>query len=90
MSDVFTEIHYGGWFLQNWIGQVIFGGCLVLPFCLVKKSMSSLRWTSYITVFAAVLLLMGVVAIYVTDNRISDNFFRHQCEKQVCLRIWKR
>jgi sodium-coupled neutral amino acid transporter 11 len=83
MSDVFTEIHYGGWFLQNRIGQVIFGGCLVLPFCLLKKSMSSLRWTSYITVFAAVFALMAVVATYVTDNRISDNIFTNTSAKEV-------
>ncbi len=75
MSDVFREINWGGWLCQTRNGQVLLGACIVFPLCLLKKSMSSIKWTSYVTVFAVVAALLAVVATYVTDSSVSDNIF---------------
>jgi amino acid permease len=83
MSDIFRELDFGGWFLQSRNGQVLFGSLIILPLCLLKKSMSSMKWTSYITVFAAISALLAVVATYVTDNRISDNVFTRSSAKEI-------
>lgn len=72
MSDVFSETSINVFFLTHRHGQVIIGAALTLPLCILKKSMSSLRWTSYFTVFVIAAALVGVVTVYVTDVDTSD------------------
>lgn len=72
MSDVFYETSIDLYFLTHRRGQVIIGAALILPLCILKKSMSSLRWTSYFTVMVVAAALVGVVTVYVTDVDVSD------------------
>lgn len=53
--------------------MVLLGAVSVLPLCLFKKSLSSLRWTSYLTVFAVLSALLAVVATYISDSTHTDS-----------------
>lgn len=72
MQDVFVETSVTAFMLTHRRGQVVIGALLILPLCILKKSMSSLRWTSYFTVFVVAAALIGVVTTYVTDVDVSD------------------
>ncbi len=64
--------------LQSHIGQVVIGSLLILPLCLFKKSMSTLRWTSYVTVMAVFAGLLAIVATYFTDKDMKEEMFPNQ------------
>jgi amino acid permease len=72
MTDVFTETSISAGILTHRRGQVMIGCVLILPLCILKKSMSSLRWTSYFTVLVVAAAILGVVTTYVTDVDIAD------------------
>ncbi|KAJ1402817.1 transmembrane amino acid transporter protein-domain-containing protein, partial [Ochromonadaceae sp. CCMP2298] len=51
--------------------QVLIGGLIVLPLCLFKKSMVSLRWTAYFTVFAVAACVAAVAATYLSKQSVG-------------------
>lgn len=71
MSDVFTTNSITGP-LSDLIatrrGQVAVGAVIVLPLCIFKKSMISLRWTAYLTVSAVAFCLLSVVVAYFANE----------------------
>ena len=67
MSDVFQTNSISGPvsdLLTSRRGQVLLGAVIVLPLCIFKRSMISLRWTAYLTVCAVAFCLMSVVIAY--------------------------
>jgi len=67
MSDVFQTNSISGPvsdLLTTRRGQVLLGAVIVLPLCIFKRSMISLRWTAYLTVCAVAFCLMSVVIAY--------------------------
>ena len=76
MSDVFsapgwdTE-HSHSWYhrlLSERRGQVLVGAVIVLPLCLFKHSMVSLRWTSFASVFVIAACLVALSCAYVVEE----------------------
>ena len=75
MSDVFStnssHMHAAEPFtrlLAARRGQVLIGAAIVLPLCIFKRSMISLRWTAYLTVCAVGFCLFSVVIAYFSDG----------------------
>jgi amino acid permease len=68
MSEVFSknDIHMRpfGHLLTTRHGQVLIGGAIILPLCIFKRSMISLRWTASITVLAVAFCLAAVCISY--------------------------
>jgi amino acid permease len=56
-------VHY---LLRTRQGEVIVGAAIVLPMCVLKKSMASLRWTNVVNVLAIPAALLAVVASYMS------------------------
>lgn len=76
MSDVFNELSViHSFWLETHRGQILLGSLLIFPLCLYKTSLSKMKWTSYVTVFAVISALLAVVATYFTDKNISNNIF---------------
>lgn len=64
MSDVFSTNSIHSELLTTRRGQVLLGAIIVLPLCIFKRSMISLRWTAYLTVCAVSFCLCSVVVAY--------------------------
>jgi amino acid permease len=67
MSDVFSTNSISGplqHLLATRRGEVILGATIVLPLCVFKHSMISLRWTAYLTVCAVTFCLSAVVIAF--------------------------
>mmetsp|Transcript_3139 Transcript_3139/g.4900 ORF Transcript_3139/g.4900 Transcript_3139/m.4900 type:complete len:757 (-) Transcript_3139:295-2565(-) len=64
MSDLFARNSLDFYLLSTRRGQVLIGSALILPLCLFKHSMISLRWTAYLTVTAVSCCLIAVVLAY--------------------------
>lgn len=67
MSDVFASSSLTGiahHLLATRRGEVLVGAAVVLPLCVFKRSMISLRWTAYLTVCAVAFCLSAVVVAY--------------------------
>eukprot|EP01039_Chlorochromonas_danica_P005480 gene5480-6032_t len=72
MVDVFHNSPYQYWILTDRIGQLLLGSVVVIPLCLMKTSMSSMRWTSYVTVCALIAALVAVITTYLADSNKAD------------------
>lgn len=72
LEDVFTD-HEKFYLLGLRRGQVLIGAVLILPVTLLKKSMSSQKWTSHLTVLAVVASLATVVSLFFTEASESDD-----------------
>jgi amino acid permease len=68
MADVFKQydVHLAVVGMGMRRLQVLLGALLVLPLCLFKKSMVSLRWTAYFTVFAVAACVAALVVTYLS------------------------
>lgn len=69
MSDVFKRNSIGGGsiitaLLTTRRGQVLIGAAIVLPLCIFKRSMISLRWTAYWTVCAVAFSMCSVMVSF--------------------------
>lgn len=67
MSDVFSSTSLTGaarHVLATRRGEVLVGAVIVLPLCVFKRSMISLRWTAYLTVCAVAFCLCAVVVAF--------------------------
>lgn len=78
MVDVFRPSPYRQWILRTRIGQLILGSIFVLPLCLMKTSMSNIKWTSYVTVCAMMAALIAVIATYLSDNNTAHSILSSQ------------
>ncbi len=77
MSDTFISLDIPAPLLRTRGGMVIAGGLLIFPLCLLKRSMSSMKWTSYVTVLAVMAALIAVMATYFKDRESINKFFVH-------------
>lgn len=68
MIDVFGPSPYQNWLLTNRIGQLILGSIVVVPLCILKTSMSNLKWTSYVTVTAMCAAVITVIGTYLSEK----------------------
>mmetsp|Transcript_57340 Transcript_57340/g.112890 ORF Transcript_57340/g.112890 Transcript_57340/m.112890 type:complete len:753 (+) Transcript_57340:109-2367(+) len=67
MSDVFSSSSLSGGLhhlLATRRGEVLVGATIVLPLCVFKRSMISLRWTAYLTVCAVAFCMSAVVIAF--------------------------
>jgi amino acid permease len=67
MSDVFSASSLTGLarhLLATRRGEVLLGATIVLPLCVFKRSMISLRWTAYLTVCAVAFCMCAVVVSF--------------------------
>lgn len=76
MSDFFAQNGVHTLRLSSRQGQVFWGAVLILPLCLFKQSMISVRWSSYFTVVCIALGLIGLT----TANLIQDDFIVRDAE----------
>lgn len=83
-GSVYAKEGFAEFILGSRLGEILLGSIVVLPLCILKTSMSSIRWTSYVTVFAVLAALTAVIATYLTD-RSPDNTITSNSELQkVC------
>lgn len=85
MTDTLAATNINNYMLRSHVGQAIIGATLVLPLCIFKKSMSTLRWTSYVTVFAVVAGLLAIVATYFTDKNMNENMFPNHSAENIII-----
>jgi hypothetical protein len=74
MSDVFRRSDIHANFLHKRHYQIYLGAGIILPLCILKKSLSTLRWTSFITILAMAGAFIAVIATYVSDQEMSGNY----------------
>lgn len=74
MSDIFQRSSVKVDYFGNRHEEIYLGAGIILPLCILKKSMSNLRWTSFVTVFAVAGALISVVATYLSDQDMSGDF----------------
>lgn len=74
LSDVFRNTTNNNKFLHEKHYQIYFGAAIILPLCILKKSMSTLRWTSFVTILAIAGAFIAVIATYVSDQEMSGNY----------------
>lgn len=74
MSDVFRHSDIHATFLHQRHYQIYFGAAIILPLCVLKKSMSTLRWTSFVTILAMAGAFIAVIATYVSDQQMTGNY----------------
>lgn len=74
MSDVFRHSDIRASFLHKRHYQIYFGAAIILPLCILKKSMSTLRWTSFVTILAMAGAFIAVIATYVSDQQMTGNY----------------
>lgn len=74
MSDVFRHSDIRAAFLHQRHYQIYFGAAIILPLCVLKKSMSTLRWTSFVTILAMAGAFIAVIATYVSDQQMTGSF----------------
>jgi hypothetical protein len=83
MSDAFDSMNVPAPLLQKRKGMVLIGALCILPLTLFKRSMSSMKWTSYVTVFAVMAALIAVMTTYFKDRESAHNFFVHTSAEEL-------
>ncbi len=77
MADVVLSVTTGKWsgftYLSSYYGQVLVGALFVLVICTATRSMISLRFTSYVTVFAVVSALVAVTGALISDFTVDSS-----------------
>lgn len=80
-SDLFSRSSVNAYILTHRKGQVLIGSLICFPLCLLKKSLASLRWTSYVTVVAVVGALIAMISTYMgNDYDVKPATARELCE----------
>ncbi|RYH32328.1 hypothetical protein EON65_00685, partial [archaeon] len=83
-GSVYAKEGFAEFILGSRLGEILLGSVVVLPLCILKTSMSSIRWTSYVTVFAVLAALIAVIATYLTDRNHENTVTSTVELQEVC------